>query len=257
MRNLNLIAWTVWLEFIRRKDFYVVLILVGLFVTAASVTRLIGIDSAATARFLMSFGLTMSYFLAAVLASTMAARQMPAELDKRTIYPLLARPVSRGTVLLGKALAVTAISCGCLVLFGVLSYLPIPKSDGQSFVVLVQALGLQMIALAVLSSLAILLSLAMPPAVAALLSLACFFAGAAALNGSALALERIFGPAGQVLHRATAIIPDFSPFNQIERFVNDQSAIAPAVLLATVAYGVGLMIVLHLIATWIFNRKPI
>jgi ABC-type transport system involved in multi-copper enzyme maturation permease subunit len=52
-----------------------------------------------------------------VIAVTTAARQIPAEKENRTLFPLLAKPVTRGQVLLGKFLGCWLATGMCLALF--------------------------------------------------------------------------------------------------------------------------------------------
>lgn len=257
IRNLSLIAWTVWLEFIRRKDFYVVSIFSLLFVVGVVVTRIVGVDSASTAKFLMSFGLSLSYLLAAVLAVSMASRQLPAEIAKRTIQPLLAKPISRAQVLAGKALAITGLSAATLVLLSLIGYLPTPKSEEQSLAVLAQTMLLQVVSLGVLTVLAMALSLYVPAPVAALGSLAIFFIGGMLQNAFVLFAGRASSGAAWLAERLLSIVPDFSTFNHVHRFVEGQSAMGPVAFGSVILYGLVLAAILYAVAAWSLERKAI
>jgi Cu-processing system permease protein len=87
-------------ELYRRKDFYV------LFVMTAVITLLMGsvrfFDDAKIALYLKEICLLLIWASALVIAIATTARQIPAERENRTIFPLLAKPVSRGQVILGK-----------------------------------------------------------------------------------------------------------------------------------------------------------
>ncbi len=114
-RQLFLVARGVWLEAIRRKEIYVmVLISCGLIAALAQV-RFFGLESLSkfyreTTLHLMSLATT---FTVIVLAS----RQLPREFETRSIYPLLARPLHRGTFIVGKLLGVWGAGIFCFGLF--------------------------------------------------------------------------------------------------------------------------------------------
>jgi len=102
-------------ELYRRKDFYV------LFVFTAIITLLAGsvnfFDDAKITRYLKDISLLLIWISALVVAIGTAARQIHAEREQRTIFPLLAKPVTRAQVILGK-FAGCWLACGlALVVF--------------------------------------------------------------------------------------------------------------------------------------------
>src|SRR5436189_1250448 len=117
------IAGVVIKEIYRRKDFYV------LFVLTALITLVMGSVSIfheqSIVRYLKEICLFLIWASSVVIAITTTARQIPAERENRTLFPLLAKPVSRGQVLLGKFLGCW-LACGMALLvfyffFGVVS----------------------------------------------------------------------------------------------------------------------------------------
>lgn len=255
--NICAIARTVWLEFRRRKDFYAISFVMALFTLGATVARIIGIENAATANFLMAFGLSLSYALAAILAAWMAGRQIPNELERRTIHPLLAKPVSRGELLLGKMAAVATLSAGTLIILAALAYLPLPKSEEQRPLVLIQMLALQSVSLGVLTTFATGLSIYLPSSVATLLSLAFFFAGSAAVRITLSTMRRISVGWERFTEFMIAGAPDFSVFNHVQRFVGGGPPIEASGFFSIVLYGFGVAGCLYLFAVWTLNRKSL
>jgi Cu-processing system permease protein len=87
-------------ELYRRKDFYV------LFVLTALITLVLGsvnfFNDPKIVRYLKDICLLLIWISSLVIAITTAARQLPAERENRTIFPLLAKPVTRGQVIVGK-----------------------------------------------------------------------------------------------------------------------------------------------------------
>jgi len=123
MNTVLALAGVVIKELYRRKDFYV------LFVLTALITLVMGSVSffhdAKIVRYVKDIALLLIWVSALVIAIGTTARQIPAEREKRTIFPLLAKPVTRGQVILGK-FAGCWLACGLALIvfylfFGVVS----------------------------------------------------------------------------------------------------------------------------------------
>jgi ABC-type transport system involved in multi-copper enzyme maturation permease subunit len=100
MNTIFCLAGIVIKELYRRKDFYV------LFVITAVITLMMSTVSffhqAGIVRYLKDICLLLIWISSLVIAVVTAARQIPAERESRTIFPLLAKPVSRWQVVAGK-----------------------------------------------------------------------------------------------------------------------------------------------------------
>src|SRR5436190_1764845 len=100
MKTTVALAGIVIKELYRRKDFYV------LFVLTALITLILGavkfFNDEHIVRYLKEICLLLIWISALVIAIVTTARQIPAERENRTIFPLLAKPVSRAEVVLGK-----------------------------------------------------------------------------------------------------------------------------------------------------------
>src|ERR1700756_4487455 len=115
MNKIFALAGVVIKELYRRKDFYV------LFILTALITLLMGsvsfFNDAKIARYLKEICLLLVWGSALVIAIGTTARQIPAERENRTIFPLLDKPVTRGQVIAGKFLGCW-LACGmALVVF--------------------------------------------------------------------------------------------------------------------------------------------
>jgi Cu-processing system permease protein len=102
LNNALAVASIVIKELYRRKDFYV------LFVLTALITLLMGsvnfFNDDRIARYLKEICLLLIWISSLVIAVTTTARQIPAERENRTIFPLLAKPITRGNLVFGKFL---------------------------------------------------------------------------------------------------------------------------------------------------------
>lgn len=98
--NVLAVASIVIKELYRRKDFYV------LFVLTALITLVMGsatfFNQENISRYLKEICLFLIWAASLVIAVVTTARQIPAERENRTLFPLLAKPVTRSEVLIGK-----------------------------------------------------------------------------------------------------------------------------------------------------------
>src|SRR6266581_4858728 len=86
--NIQAIAGVVFKELYRRKDFYVLFILTALITISMGSVNFFG--EANTARYLKEICLLLIWIASLIIAVTTTARQIPAERESRTIFPLLA-----------------------------------------------------------------------------------------------------------------------------------------------------------------------
>lgn len=158
MRAVWLIAKTVLIEAVRRKEIYaIVMVAVGVILLTGTV-RFFGYEG--TNKFYRDVSLKIMNLTTALTVVVLAARQLPREFERRTIYPLLAKPVGRSSFLIGKYLGVLMAGVFCYSLFALL-YLGGMKYLGASlsWPLFAQTVYLQILALCITASLAFMLSL--------------------------------------------------------------------------------------------------
>jgi ABC-type transport system involved in multi-copper enzyme maturation permease subunit len=115
MNTVLALSGVVIKELYRRKDFYV------LFFLTALITLVMGsvtfFHDTQIVRYIKEVAMLLIWVSALVIAVGTTARQVPAERENRTIFPLLAKPVTRGQVIVGK-FAGCWLACGlALVVF--------------------------------------------------------------------------------------------------------------------------------------------
>jgi ABC-type transport system involved in multi-copper enzyme maturation permease subunit len=99
-RRLWTIATNTMTEVIRQKFFYILLVFGILFLVASVFIE--QFSSTERIKFIKDFGLGVITIFGAVIAIVGTAELLPMELENRTIYPILAKPVYRAEFLLGK-----------------------------------------------------------------------------------------------------------------------------------------------------------
>jgi ABC-type transport system involved in multi-copper enzyme maturation permease subunit len=155
MNTVFAIASVVIKELYRRKDFYV------LFVLTAVITLLLGSASFFNDASIVSYLKDIASFLilvsTLVIAVVTTARQIPAERESRTIFPLLAKPVTRAQVVLGKFVGCW-LACGLALVVFYLFFGAVCASREHQFPVLqyAEAMWLQWFMLGIVVALVLL-----------------------------------------------------------------------------------------------------
>jgi ABC-type transport system involved in multi-copper enzyme maturation permease subunit len=251
MNSIFAIASVVIKELYRRKDFYV------LFVLTALITLLMGsvsfFDDKNIARFLKDICLLLIWVSALVIAVVTTARQIPAEREQRTIFPLLAKPVTRGQVLVGK-FAGCWLACGLALVVFYLFFGVISASREQHWPLaqFLKGFWLQWDMLAIVVALALLGSVVFTAPSSN--STICFIVvvGILLLGGhlNQVALQQV-EPWRSILYSIYYLIPHLEWYNQREALVNNRDLAAwsycaeatgyAALYVATVLYGAWLV----------------
>jgi ABC-type transport system involved in multi-copper enzyme maturation permease subunit len=172
------VAAIVWLEVVRRKDAYVLLILLGALLAMLVSLDIFGLGG--ITRYTLDIGLLGAWLFGWILAILVSARQLPQEESRGTVFSLLAKPVTRLQALTGKLLGAWAAVCAATLAFYALVWAVVAAKGGHAApLAMVQGYLLHAAALALICATALALSTRMHADAAA--SLAFVFTGAAIL----------------------------------------------------------------------------
>jgi ABC-type transport system involved in multi-copper enzyme maturation permease subunit len=158
MNNILAVAGIVIKELYRRKDAYVLLILTALICFVMASVNIFNDDK--IVRYLKEMCLLLIWVCSLVIAITTTARQIPMERENRTLFPLLAKPLTRTQLLVGKFVGCW-FACGLTLLcfytfFGVLAA---SREHHWPLVNYIQAAGLHWVMLGVVVAFTLLGSL--------------------------------------------------------------------------------------------------
>ena len=158
MKQIFILARHIVKELIRKKDFYVLLFLfVGLTAFLYSET-FFGVEG--ISRYLKDVGFSVILLFSMIIAITFSAKQVPGEIESKTIYPLLAKPVSRTQFILGKFLGSLYISVFTFTVFYFLYLAAIySKGEAAGVMLVIQSYILSVSLLALISAISIFFSL--------------------------------------------------------------------------------------------------
>jgi hypothetical protein len=102
------LARSVLLESLRRKDLWVVAILGFLIILCAGTLGFFGFDGLEV--FAKDLAVTVLGLFSTIIAILTSCRLIPEEIKNRTLYPLLARPITRFDLLIGKLIGAVIVT---------------------------------------------------------------------------------------------------------------------------------------------------
>lgn len=252
MSRILTIAGVVWLEVLRRKDVYVLFILLAAFLTALLTLDVFGLGG--LVGYVKEIGLLLAWLFSLILAVAVSVRQLPLEEERGTIFPLLAKPVTRGHVILGKWLgAWSIISLATIVFYLFLVGIVFWRGGNFGVIILGQAIVLHLVLLGIITALGILFSTRLNGDAAATLTLVVALAAYLVLpRVPALIMneQRVRRIGLLALYYA---LPHLELFDLRRRLVHNWEAVSAATLIQIALYGVILM-ALFLLLAWLAYR---
>jgi len=254
MRRIGVVAWVVWIEMLRRKDVYVLFILLGALLLSLVSLNIFGLGS--TSRYVLDVGLMMSWIFGWILAVYMTARELPREESRGTIFPLLARPVRRADVVIGKWLGAWSVTLTAMLLFyglvaGVNAGLG-GTLDARAFA---QGYLLHAVALGILCAVALLFSTRMNHDAASALSFVLTGAAFVVVPRVPELLVHQKGAAGTALYALYHLVPHVQLFDLRKRIVHEFGAAPASTAAVVVLYGLVWIALLLLVAWLAYRRK--
>jgi ABC-type transport system involved in multi-copper enzyme maturation permease subunit len=257
LNNIRAVAGVVILELYRRKDFYV------LFVLTALLTLVMGsvtfFNERNVIRYLKEICLFLIWVSSLVIAITTTARQIPAEREQRTLFPLLAKPVTRSQVLLGKFLGCwEACGLALLVFYAFFAVVAGAREHHWPMANYFQAVTLHWLMLGVVVAMTLLGSLvfAAPSStntIAFVLVTAILLLGRH-LNKVALQLAE---PLQSLVYAIYFALPHLELFDVRDLIVHNWSPIPWAAWLGAGVYGAVYICLFLALACRVFRRKAI
>ncbi len=205
----------IWIKLLRGRAIPICAVVVLLYVLVARWLLSQHPDSEAQTRFLLNVGLTLAVILPRIVTLILSTTHLPAEIESRTLYPLLARPVSRNRFLWELWTAMTLAGTVMMLMCSLLALLITPSVQGPDLATLLQHLVLQAAALGTVTAIGMALSLLMPQAMAVSVGLVLTFTGGL--------IATAWGPTGAWAH----ILPQVDLCNLATRYTTGMPPMAP------------------------------
>jgi ABC-type transport system involved in multi-copper enzyme maturation permease subunit len=253
LKRIFSVARNTFREAVRDRVLYN-LVLFVLLITAAAVF-LGDLTAGYEARVIVNMGLSSALIFGAFIAIFVGVSLVSKEIEKRTVYAILSKPLGRGEFIAGKYLGLCVTLLVNVIVMGTGISLALFYVKGGQFVPSVWcALGLIFFELMILTGTAILFSSFSSPALSALLSFFVFVIGhfSASLKEFALALG---SPGAKIFFESLYyVLPNLSNFAFITPAAHAQVPSA-GFTAAAAAYALIYIVVLLSASILVFRRR--
>jgi len=256
MSKIFAVSAVVIKELYRRKDFYVLFILTALITLATWLMNFFHDDH--VVRFIKEICLGLIWIATLVIAVTTAARQIPAERESRTIFPLLAKPIARWQVLIGKFLGCWLATGFALLVFYVFFALVSASREhtlhGPAYL---QAFWLHWQMLGIIVAMTLLGSVVLTPA-ANMTGIFIVTLGILSMGGFLhLVSQHMTEPSATIVTAIYYVIPHLELFNISELIIHDWPVAGWLDVLGLTGYGLFYSAFFLLAACLVFRRKAL
>lgn len=206
-------------------------------------------------RMIVDFSLTAIYLLQIFVAIFMGSMLIYKELERKTFYLIIPKPIHREAIIIGKCLGLTlatalVTSVATLALFGILFL----KSDTIFFAPILISIFYSIIESSILILMSILFSSITSPMLSAVYTIGFFLIG-----HSGEIMRTIMSEAGSSLRRhvlevAYYLLPNLEKFN-IRNDVIYEKVPTPQVFFLTLVYAACYITIIFLVARVTFKKK--
>lgn len=212
LRVVGLIARTVLVESVRRRELYILVLAAACMIGLVVRIDFFGLEG--LNKFYRDISLQVMSAATAIAVIVLSARQLPREFESRTIYPLLAKPISRLSFLAGKLVGVMLAAAFCFAMFMGVYVTGTLLSGGEvPWVLFGQYIYLQMLMMLILATLGFWLSMVLNLDAAITVGV-LFYATASVLTNITMTLYAFMDTAGRaILTLLVYAIPQLTLFN--------------------------------------------
>jgi len=255
--NRWLIARTILLEAVRRQELYVIVLISVALLGGLRFVKFFDIEG--LGKFYREVSLKTMNLATALTAILLAARQLPREFKNRTLYPLLAKPVSRLDFLLGKFFGVMLAAGFCYGLF-MLVFLAgsLTLRAKMNYPLFVQAVYLQAWSIAVLVAMTFVLSLLFNTDAAITLSAILCLSSQVLMTLMSYLYDYVGRAQQWGLLALHFLVPQLTLFDLSAKIVHEIWPPIPAwAVWRLTLYGAGYTAVFLALAYLLFRRRPI
>ena len=255
MRNIRAVAANTFREAVRDRVLYNLVFFALLMIGAAILVGQISIGIEETV--IISLGLTAISVIGLFIATFIGVGLVSKEMDKRTLYALLAKPLQRWEFLLGKycgllmtlTVNTAAMALGLYAALWVVKH-PLVTGDGYVLV----AVYLILLKLALIVALAMLFSCFTTPFLAILFTAGIYVAGVYAGELRVMRMVQVDPGMLKLLRIVSYALPNFENFNVMGAVAHDRGV--PGILVGNATlYAMVYGAIVLAIAAVVFSRR--
>jgi ABC-type transport system involved in multi-copper enzyme maturation permease subunit len=258
MRRIFAITWNTFREAVRNKILYSLLFFaVLLILSALALGRLSLHEEIRMTRDIGLFGIDIFGVLIAIFVGV---NLLYKELDLKTVYTILPKPLHRWEFVLGKWLGMLLTLAVQVSVMGAVLLITLQAQGASLTVAVAKALWLLYVNVMVVTSIAVFFSSFSSPFLSGFFSLGFFIVGRSVPDIQAVA-RQVSGPMRKLLDFGTTVLPNLHLFYPSGSIIGAESVsvhaelVRPEYLVWTTAYGLGYSGVILLLAILIFRRR--
>jgi ABC-type transport system involved in multi-copper enzyme maturation permease subunit len=254
-RRVFAIARNAFREAVRDRVLYNLVVFVLLLIAGA--IFLGEISAGQEAKIIVDLGLSAILLFGVFIAIFVGVGLVYKEIERRTLYAILSKPIGRGEFLLGKYLGLCLTLLVNVAIMGVglsLALIYVRRGWDPLVVRIWPAILLIYIELAILTGVAMLFSAFSSPALSALLAFFVFVIGHFSADLKTLATSMGSAPSRWIFAGLYYLLPNFANYNAITAAAHGQAVDGRAIAAGAV-YGLVYVAVLLAATTLIFSRR--
>ena len=251
MNKVLAIALNTFREAIRNKILYALLFFAVVMIFSSMVVGELSLGH--TVKVTKDIGLTAISLFGILIAIFTGVNLVYKELDKRTIFTIVSKPIHRYQFILGKYFGMLMTVGVQMVLMGVVLSALLVHKEGFIDYTIYKAVYLFCLEVVVITSVALFFSSFTTPFFSGVFSLAVFVLGRLVPDVLKL-LEKIENPVLQVMLKLASLLPDLQHFNVVDEVVHGTPISAARMLWCTVE-GVGYSALFLVVAAALFSRR--
>lgn len=254
MRAIRAIAVNTFREAIRDRILY---LFVGFAIIMVISTKLFGMLTVGDeSKIVKDIGLAAMQFFSMLIAVMMSLLLISREVDNRTVFNILSKPVRRWQFILGKYLGLVAIVAVNLLLITAVLVVMVLIYTGQFDPMLVFAAAMTMLEMSVLAAFATLFAVLTRPILGSLMTLAMFIVGHTSADLWMLTRQLPGTFTRAMITLVYFLVPNLERFNFKIEVVHDLP-IQPAAVGWAVVYAAAFVAVLLFLAALRFQTKDL
>jgi Cu-processing system permease protein len=255
MRNVWTVATNAFREAVRDRVLYNLVFFALLMIGASILVGQISIGIEETV--IVSLGLTATSVIGLMIAIFIGVGLVSKEMDKRTLYALLAKPLQRWQFLVGKfiglvmtlAVNTAVMAAGLYAALWVVKH-PLERNDAYVLV----AVYLILLKLAIIVALALLFSCLTTPFLAILFTFGIYVAGVFAQDLRTVQAVNLSGGTMRLMRGISYALPNFENFNVMGAVAHGEP-VAWALVWQTTIYAILYCAIVLAAAAAVFSRR--
>ena len=241
-------------DLMRSKVLYYIIVLIGMIQLLSLLSK--ELSYAVPANIVLDIGLGAASISSLLLAVLVGSRLVADEIEFKSVYMILSRPVSRISYLIGKIIGAMAIILTGVALIASTALVNFWILDGDISALLWWAVGLMIVETFIVLMLATLFSIITNNLITIMSTISIYLAGH--LIHDSMLLSHIKGNylLTMLFKGGGMILPNFSRLEILDYLLYQQN-LPLEILLATLFYGIGYLLLLISIIFLLFRRQEL